>query len=63
MKKLTRGESNIIKEGLNLYLEAWTEQIQHLESKGKRPLFSEGYAKQLIAEITQNIEGLTKLTK
>lgn len=63
MKKLTKGESNIIKEGLELYMEAWLKQINQVTKRGGRPLFTEGYVKQLMHEIACNVDQLTKVTK
>jgi len=63
MKKLTRVESNIIQSGLEHYLYKWLEQIDDSISRGKRPLFTEGYAKELIESIQLHVEDLTKVTK
>lgn len=60
MKKFNRHESNIIQAGLEHYLYKWLEQIDDSISRGKRPLFTEGYAKQLIDSIQLHVEDLTK---
>jgi hypothetical protein len=63
MKKLTRVESNIIQSGLEHYLYKWLEQINDSICRGKRPLFTEEYAKDLINGIQLRVEDLTRTRK
>jgi hypothetical protein len=63
MRKFNQGEKNVIIEGLELYLQAWIEQIEGSIKRGKRPLFTEGYARHVINDILNHVDELTKVTK
>ena len=60
MKKFNQAEKNVIIEGLELYLEAWTEQIADSIKRGKRPIFTEGYARLVINDLLNRVNELSK---
>ena len=60
MKKFNQAEKNVIIEGLELYLEAWNEQIADSIKRGKRPIFTEGYARQVINDLLNRVNELSK---
>jgi hypothetical protein len=60
MKKFNQAEKNVIIESLDLYLQTWVEQIEGSIKRGKRPLFTQGYARQVVNDILNHVEELTK---
>lgn len=60
MKKFNQAEKNVIIEGLEMYLEVWAEQIEDILNRGKRPIFTQGYARQVINDLINKVEDLSK---
>ena len=52
MKKLNGQEAWFLKEGLQVLLKDWSNDIKELEEQGKRSLFTVAYLEQMVKEIT-----------
>ena len=59
MKKLNGQEAWFLKEGLQVLLKDWSNDIKELEEQGKNSLFTVGYLEQMIKEITGTVNDLT----
>ena len=59
MKKLNGQEAWFLKEGLQVLLKDWSNDINELEGQGKRSLFTVAYLEQMVKEITNTVDDLT----
>ena len=59
MKKLNGQEAWFLKEGLQVLLKVWSEDIIESESRGKTSLFTVGYLDLMVGEITRTVDALT----
>lgn len=59
MKKLNGQEAWFLKEGLQVLLKDWSNNINELEEQGKRSLFTVAYLEQMVKEITNTVDDLT----
>ena len=59
MKKLNGQEAWFLKEGLQVLLKDWSNDIKELEEQGKRSLFTVAYLEQMVKEITGTVNDLT----
>jgi len=59
MKKLNGQEAWFLKEGLQVLLKDWSNDIKELEEQGKRSLFTVAYLEQMVKEITNTVDDLT----
>ena len=59
MKKLNGQEAWFLKEGLQVLLKTWSDDINELEEQGKRSLFTVAYLEQMVKEITNTVNDLT----
>ena len=59
MRKLNGQEAWFLKEGLQVLLKDWSNDINELEEQGKRSLFTVGYLEQMVKEITNTVDDLT----
>ena len=59
MKKLNGQEAWFLKEGLQVLLKDWSNNINELEEEGKRSLFTVAYLEQMVKEITNTVDCLT----
>lgn len=59
MKKLNGQEAWFLKEGLQVLLKDWSNDINELEEQGKRSLFTVAYLEQMVKEITNTVDNLT----
>ena len=59
MKKLNGQEAWFLKEGLQVLLKTWSDDINELEEQGKRSLFTVAYLEQMVKEITNTVDDLT----
>jgi len=59
MKKLNGQEAWFLKEGLQVLLKDWSNDINELEEQGKRSLFTVAYLEQMVKEITNTVDDLT----
>ena len=59
MKKLNGQEAWFLKEGLQVLLKTWSDDIKEHEASGKRSLFTVAYLEQMVKEITNTVDGLT----
>lgn len=59
MKKLNGQEAWFLKEGLQVLLKDWSNNINELEEQGKHSLFTVAYLEQMVKEITNTVDDLT----
>lgn len=59
MKKLNGQEAWFLKEGLQVLLKDWSNDINELGEQGKRSLFTVAYLEQMVKEITNTVDDLT----
>ena len=59
MKKLNGQEAWFLKEGLQVLLKDWSNNINELEEQGKRSLFTVAYLEQMVKQITNTVDNLT----
>tara|TARA_R110000823_G_scaffold257426_1_gene379123 strand:+ start:274 stop:471 length:198 start_codon:yes stop_codon:yes gene_type:complete len=59
MKKLNGQEAWFLKEGLQVLLKTWSEDIIESERKGKNSIFTVGYLDLMVNEITKTVDALT----
>lgn len=59
MKKLNGQEAWFLKEGLQVLLKTWSNDINEMESEGKRSIFTAAYLEQMIKQITNTVDDLT----
>lgn len=59
MRKLNGQEAWFLKEGLQVLLKDWSNNINELEEQGKRSLFTVAYLEQMVKEITNTVDNLT----
>jgi hypothetical protein len=59
MRKLNGQEAWFLKEGLQVLLKDWSNDINELEEQGKRSLFTVAYLEQMVKEITNTVDDLT----
>jgi hypothetical protein len=59
MKKLNGQEAWFLKEGLQVLLKTWSDDIKEHEASGGRGIFTVGYLEQMIKEITGTVNDLT----
>lgn len=59
MRKLNGQEAWFLKEGLQVLLKDWSNNINELEEQGKRSLFTVAYLEQMVKEITNTVDDLT----
>ena len=59
MKKLNGQEAWFLKEGLQVLLKTWGDDIKEHEASGGRGLFTIAYLEQMIKEITNTVDNLT----
>ena len=59
MRKLNGQEAWFLKEGLQVLLKTWSDDINELEEQGKRSLFTVAYLEQMEKEITNTVNDLT----
>jgi len=59
MKKLNGQEAWFLKEGLQVLLKTWSNDINEMEAEGKRSIFTAAYLEQMIKQITNTVDDLT----
>ena len=59
MRKLNGQEAWFLKEGLQVLLKDWSDDIKEHEASGGRGIFTVGYLEQMVKEITNTVDDLT----
>ena len=59
MKKLNGQEAWFLKEGLQVLLKIWSDDIKEHEASGGRGIFTVAYLEQMVKEITNTVDDLT----
>jgi hypothetical protein len=59
MKKLNGQEAWFIKEGLQVLLKEWSNDINEHEATGGRGIFTVPYLEMMIKEITSKVDSIT----
>jgi len=59
MKKLNGQEAWFLKEGLQVLLKTWSDEINEHESTGGRGIFTVTYLEQMVKQITNTVDDLT----
>jgi hypothetical protein len=59
MKKLNGQEAWFLKEGLQVLLKQWSNDINEHEASGGRGIFTVAYLEQMVKEITNTVDNLT----
>jgi hypothetical protein len=63
MKKFNGFESHLLEQGLSMVLDSMKNDIQRIESQGKRPMMTEGYVDMIGKETLERLKSLTKKSK
>ena len=59
MKKLNGQEAWFLKEGLQVLLKTWSDDIKEIEAEDKRSIFTVAYLEQMVKQITNTVDDLT----
>lgn len=59
MKKLNGQEAWFLKEGLQILLKEWSNDINEHEASGGRGIFTVAYLEQMVKQITNTVDDLT----